>query len=99
MRHTNVDSNSQLRSGKKLTWEELAHYNKVDDAYVAIRGNVYDITNFIKRHPGGEDILLLAAGRDATQVFNNPKSADFLLILSYDPRFIINLSIGIRDLS
>jgi cytochrome b involved in lipid metabolism len=65
MRHTNVDS---LRSGKKFTWEELAKHNKADDAYVAIRGNVYDITNFVKRHPGGEDILLFASGRDATQV-------------------------------
>ena len=40
--------------------------------------NVYDITNFIERHPGGEDILLFAAGRDATQVYlNNLRSADF----------------------
>ncbi|CAI2163869.1 10968_t:CDS:10 [Funneliformis geosporum] len=54
---------------KKFTWEELANHNKADDAYVAVRGNVYDITNFIKRHPGGEDILLFAAGRDATQAF------------------------------
>nr|CAG8508954.1 1819_t:CDS:10 [Entrophospora candida] len=54
---------------KKFTWEELSKHNKSDDAYVAIRGNVYDITNFIKYHPGGEDILLFAAGRDATQAF------------------------------
>ncbi|CAG8489278.1 9106_t:CDS:2 [Funneliformis mosseae] len=69
MRQSNIDSNSQLHSGKKFTWEELADHNKANDAYVAIRGNVYDITNFIKRHPGGEDILLFAAGRDATQAF------------------------------
>lgn len=55
---------------KKFTWEELSKHNKSDDAYVAIRGNVYDITKFIKHHPGGEDILLFAAGRDATQVIN-----------------------------
>lgn len=54
---------------KKFTWEELAKHNTRSDAYVAIRGNVYDITSFIARHPGGEDILLFAAGRDATQVF------------------------------
>ena len=69
MHDTKVGSNSQLRSGKKFTWEELASHNKADDAYVAVRGNVYDITNFIKRHPGGQDILLFAAGRDATQVY------------------------------
>ncbi|CAG8697317.1 16590_t:CDS:2, partial [Acaulospora morrowiae] len=57
------------RPGKKFTWEELAKHNTRDDAYVAVRGNVYDITNFIKNHPGGEDILLFAAGRDVTQAF------------------------------
>lgn len=30
---------------------------------------MYDVTEFRKRHPGGEDTLLVAAGRDATQVF------------------------------
>ena len=30
---------------------------------------MYDVTEFRKRHPGGEDVLLVAAGRDATQVF------------------------------
>jgi len=69
MRHTNIDFNSQLHSGKKFTWEELSNHNKADDAYIAVRGNVYDITNFIEKHPGGKDILLLAAGRDATQVY------------------------------
>jgi len=47
----------------------LSNHNKADDAYIAVRGNVYDITNFIEKHPGGKDILLLAAGRDATQVY------------------------------
>ncbi|CAG8446338.1 8031_t:CDS:10 [Cetraspora pellucida] len=65
MRYATIENNS----GKKFTWEELAKHNKPDDAYVAVRGNVYDITSFIERHPGGDDILLLAAGRDITQAF------------------------------
>lgn len=52
-----------------FTWEELAKHNTRDNAYIAVRGKVYDVTNFISRHPGGEDTLLLAAGRDATQIF------------------------------
>ncbi|CAG8784098.1 6395_t:CDS:1, partial [Dentiscutata erythropus] len=63
MRYNTIENNS----GKKFTWQELAKHNKHDDAYVAVRGKVYDITNFIERHPGGDDILLLAAGRDITQ--------------------------------
>ncbi|CAG8584421.1 3389_t:CDS:2 [Acaulospora colombiana] len=57
------------RPGKKFTWEELSKHNTRNSAYVAVRGNVYDITDFIERHPGGEDILLFAAGRDVTQAF------------------------------
>jgi len=53
---------------KTFTWEELSKHNTPDDAYVAVRGSVYDITNFINRHPGGEDVLLMVAGKDATQV-------------------------------
>lgn len=30
---------------------------------------MYDITDFAKRHPGGMDVLRIAAGRDATNVF------------------------------
>ncbi|KAG5462919.1 MAG: cytochrome b5-like heme/steroid binding domain-containing protein, partial [Olpidium bornovanus] len=53
---------------RPFTWQELATHNTRQDAYVAVRGKVYDVTEFISRHPGGEDTLLLAAGRDATLV-------------------------------
>jgi len=32
-------------------------------------GKVLDITNFINKHPGGEEILLKHGGQDATEVF------------------------------
>ncbi|KAF9979972.1 sphingolipid delta-4 desaturase, partial [Modicella reniformis] len=49
-----------------FTWQELAKHNTAGDLLVAIRGNVYDVTRFLKRHPGGMDTLLLGAGRDVT---------------------------------
>ncbi|KAF9435464.1 sphingolipid delta-4 desaturase [Entomortierella beljakovae] len=54
---------------KTFTWEELAKHNIKNDLLVAIRGNVYDVTKFLSRHPGGVDTLLLGAGRDVTPVF------------------------------
>ena len=30
---------------------------------------VYDVSKFLNRHPGGKDMLLMAAGRDVTVVF------------------------------
>ncbi|KAF9975098.1 sphingolipid delta-4 desaturase [Actinomortierella ambigua] len=57
------------KATKEYTWEELAKHNTHDDLLIALRGNVYDVTKFLKRHPGGVDALLLGAGRDCTPVF------------------------------
>ena len=32
---------------------------------------VYDVSGFIERHPGGADQLLLGAGRDVTILFES----------------------------
>ena len=51
------------------TYEEVAKHNKVDDAWVVIAGKVYNITNFLDEHPGGEEIIFENAGGDATENF------------------------------
>ena len=33
-------------------------------------GKVYNITEYIKYHPAGVDEIMLGAGQDATQMFN-----------------------------
>lgn len=53
---------------RTVTWEDLAKHNTVNDAWIAIKGRVYDVTEFAKVHPGG-DIIFTAAGVDATDVF------------------------------
>lgn len=55
--------------GKAISWAELSTHNTPDNAWIAIRGRVYDVTRFAAQHPGG-DIILTAAGRDATDVFS-----------------------------
>lgn len=36
---------------------------------MAIKGNVYDVTQFLDEHPGGKKILLKNSGKDATEKF------------------------------
>jgi hypothetical protein len=36
---------------------------------VIINGAVYDITDFLDKHPGGREMLLLSAGRECTDLF------------------------------
>lgn len=53
------------------TWEELARHNNKDDCWIAVDGKVYDVTEWIPKHPGGEDLLILSAGRDCTNLFES----------------------------
>ena len=54
--------------GGSISLEELSNHHKIGDCWTAIDGRVYDITNYIKYHPGGKKILL-GAGKDGTQLF------------------------------
>ena len=52
-----------------LSWEEISRHTEVGDCWIVIEGLVYDISEYMKRHPGGRWILLEVAGTDATQRF------------------------------
>ncbi|XP_056016450.1 cytochrome b5 reductase 4-like isoform X3 [Ostrea edulis] len=68
------------RSGEDLTGvggkmlevdaEELAKHNHRNDAWIALRGKVYNITPYMEYHPGGEEELMRGAGIDGTQLFD-----------------------------
>ena len=42
---------------------DVAKHNTADDAWMIIGGKVYDVTLFAQEHPGGEDVMLDAAGK------------------------------------
>lgn len=48
---------------------ELAKHNKRTDAWLAIRGTVYNVTQYMDFHPGGVDELVRGIGTDATKLF------------------------------
>ncbi|EDV98183.1 cytochrome b5 reductase 4 [Drosophila grimshawi] len=49
---------------------ELARHNQVNDAWMAIRGKVFNVTRYMDYHPGGVDELMRGVGRDATKLFD-----------------------------
>lgn len=53
------------------TWDELSTHGSKEDCWVAVDGKVYDVTTWIPKHPGGEDVLTLSAGRDVTNMFES----------------------------
>ena len=55
------------------TLEQVSEHNTRSDCWTVINGSVYDVTSFIARHPG-EDNILSACGIDATSYFNGQQA-------------------------
>ncbi|XP_010464293.1 PREDICTED: cytochrome b5-like [Camelina sativa] len=54
---------------KVLNLLELSQHRSRHDCWLLIDGKVYDVTDFLKDHPGGDDVILFATGKDATHEF------------------------------
>ncbi|ODH52900.1 hypothetical protein GX48_00767 [Paracoccidioides brasiliensis] len=56
--------------GRILNAAEVAKHNTRDSCWVVLYGKVYDVTDFLPNHPGGANIILQLAGKDATEEFD-----------------------------
>ncbi|KAJ2970301.1 hypothetical protein NQ176_g8255 [Zarea fungicola] len=62
---------------------EIAQHNTATNAWFIIHGDVYDITKYIADHPGGIDVMVEAAGTNASDVFDDAgHSEDVLEIMT-----------------
>ena len=56
---------------KSFTLDEVAKIADTSGCYIVVSNNkVYDVTHFIKSHPGGTYALLKNGGRDQTKAYN-----------------------------
>lgn len=69
-----------------ISMVEVARHNTRDDAWSVIHGMVYNMTPFLQDHPGGANILLKYAGKDATRAFD----------MAGHPKDIV-MSLGLED--
>ncbi|KAJ3517377.1 hypothetical protein NLJ89_g549 [Agrocybe chaxingu] len=51
------------------TLAQVAQHKSANSCWVIIQNKVYDVTDFLPDHPGGAEIILKYAGRDATSVY------------------------------
>lgn len=65
----------EVQQTKTFTADEVAIHKSKDDCWTIISGDVYDLTEFINRHPGGDEILR-ACGTDGTTLFNSRQTQD-----------------------
>lgn len=57
--------------GKVYTLAQVSEHNHAKDCWLVIDGKVYDVTKFLEDHPGGDEVLLSATGKDATDDFED----------------------------
>eukprot|EP01097_Dermamoeba_algensis_P009207 TRINITY_DN640_c0_g1_i3.p1 TRINITY_DN640_c0_g1~~TRINITY_DN640_c0_g1_i3.p1 ORF type:complete len:231 (-),score=33.17 TRINITY_DN640_c0_g1_i3:586-1278(-) len=58
---TKVTKDTQAPS---YTWEEINRHTSSSSCWIVINGEVYDVTNFLSSHPGGDSIVLDYAGKE-----------------------------------
>jgi cytochrome b involved in lipid metabolism len=64
-----IDGKRQALGCPKMTWAEVAKHRSEGDLYIVISNVVYNVTDYAKRHPGGQLALLRHGGKDATTFF------------------------------
>lgn len=81
-----------------ITWQELAQHNKKGDYWLCISNKVYNVSTYLAEHPGGDDVLIKYAGKDATQAFEDQQHSDYAVSIR-DSFFVGNIDTTSSKLS
>ena len=78
-------------ASKVITRDEFQKHISVGDCWIEIEGSVYDVSEWMKKHPGGERVIECLGGRDASLPF----------LLNHQPwvreRYLKSMLIGILE--
>jgi len=61
-----MTSNNKIQ---EYSFSDVHNHNLKNDLWIIINGKVYDVTRWIRKHPGGDILLLGIAGQDASMPF------------------------------
>mmetsp|Transcript_45253 Transcript_45253/g.96678 ORF Transcript_45253/g.96678 Transcript_45253/m.96678 type:complete len:128 (-) Transcript_45253:175-558(-) len=61
---------------RAISVEELKEHSTGKDCWIAVHGLVYDVTEFLSRHPGGGEVIVELAGQDSTEAFEDIAHSD-----------------------
>ena len=55
----------------EISLDELLLHSDSNDGWIAVYDKVYNVTSYIPKHPGSEEVLLEYLGYDATSAFRS----------------------------
>ncbi|KPV71583.1 uncharacterized protein RHOBADRAFT_65810 [Rhodotorula graminis WP1] len=58
--------------GRIFLRADVEKHNKAGDCWVICNDRIYDVSQFVDDHPGGDDLVLEWAGKDVTAVMQDP---------------------------
>ncbi|KAJ6486480.1 cytochrome b5 [Mycena vitilis] len=63
-------------SERVVTLSELRAHNTKNELWILLHEKVYDVSEFLNGHPGGDEIILAEFGHDATEAFEDVGHSD-----------------------
>lgn len=61
-----LKSHTVVHDLPSFTRDEVSQHRTRDDCWIIVRGEVYNVTSWLDKHPGGAKLLLNHAGEDVT---------------------------------
>jgi L-lactate dehydrogenase (cytochrome) len=65
-------------STRKISTTEISKHSTAEDSWIVLNGEVWDVTYFAPRHPGGYGIIANYLGGDASQAYNEVHGPDLV---------------------
>jgi cytochrome b involved in lipid metabolism len=65
-----ITPDDPLAGAPVISVEKLREHKSRKSCWISVDGLVYDVTDWLTKHPGGEIVILNAAGLDVSDLFN-----------------------------
>jgi len=72
-------------AARRIGAAELGQHKDRNQTWVALYGQVYDLTDYVEEHPGGEQAILDVAGADGTAQFEAVHNPELLAAMGFAP--------------